>query len=184
MSIVDPSVLELLNHADSRYTLVVEASKRAREIVSGSTPAINAEGMKPLKVASLFLKGTLLVFQSVDLLVEQFLSAFGSLCCTDLQLFVGMDAQTAVGGRRCRESPLGIIALDDDATRLTDDLRQGADHMFETVGAGVFCDLMDAGGTRLHPSAIACGLQIDLRAAHDDLRGRTLIKDPVGIHIT
>ena len=34
MSIVDPSVLELLNHADSRYTLVVEASKRAREVVS------------------------------------------------------------------------------------------------------------------------------------------------------
>ena len=25
MSIVDPSVLELLNHAESRYTLVVEA---------------------------------------------------------------------------------------------------------------------------------------------------------------
>ena len=51
MSIVDPSVLELLNHADSRYALVVEASKRAREIVSGSAPVINAEGMKPLKAA-------------------------------------------------------------------------------------------------------------------------------------
>ena len=51
MSIVDPSVLELLNHADSRYALVVEASKRAREIVGGATPAINAEGMKPLKAA-------------------------------------------------------------------------------------------------------------------------------------
>ena len=51
MSIVDPNVLELLNHADSRYSLVVVASKRAREIVSGSTPAINAEGMKPLKAA-------------------------------------------------------------------------------------------------------------------------------------
>ena len=51
MSIVDPNVLELLNHADSRYTLVVEASKRAREIVSGSAPVINAGGMKPLKAA-------------------------------------------------------------------------------------------------------------------------------------
>ncbi len=51
MSIVDPNVLELLNHADSRYSLVVEASKRAREIVSGSAPAINGEGMKPLKIA-------------------------------------------------------------------------------------------------------------------------------------
>ena len=51
MSIVDPCVLDLLNHADSRYTLVVEASKCGREIVSGSQPMIDAEGMKPLKVA-------------------------------------------------------------------------------------------------------------------------------------
>ena len=51
MSIVDPNVLELLNHTENRYTLVVEASKRAREIVSGSAPVINAEGMKPLKAA-------------------------------------------------------------------------------------------------------------------------------------
>ena len=49
MSIVDPSVLELLNHAESRYTLVVEASKRGREIVNGALPMIDAEGMKPLK---------------------------------------------------------------------------------------------------------------------------------------
>ena len=51
MSIVDPNVLELLNHADSRYTLAVEASKRAREIVAGAQPMIAAEGLKPLKVA-------------------------------------------------------------------------------------------------------------------------------------
>ena len=51
MSIVDPSVLELLNHADTRYTLVVEASKRAREVVSGAQPMIAGEGLKPLKVA-------------------------------------------------------------------------------------------------------------------------------------
>ena len=51
MSIVDPNVLELLNHADSRYTLVVEASKRGREIVNGAMPMSDAEGMKPLKAA-------------------------------------------------------------------------------------------------------------------------------------
>ena len=51
MSIVDPSVLELLNHAESRYTLVVEASKRGRELVNGALPMIDAEGMKPLKTA-------------------------------------------------------------------------------------------------------------------------------------
>ena len=71
MSIVDPSVLELLNHADSRYTLVVEASKRAREIVSGSTPAINAEGMKPLKAAVEEINRGLLSYESPEENEEQ-----------------------------------------------------------------------------------------------------------------
>ena len=51
MSIVEPSVLDLLEHADSRYTLVVEASKRGRQIVGGSQPLIDNTGMKPLKTA-------------------------------------------------------------------------------------------------------------------------------------
>ncbi len=51
MSIVEPSVLELLKHSESRYTLVVEASKRGREIVGGAQPMIDAKEMKPLKVA-------------------------------------------------------------------------------------------------------------------------------------
>ena len=51
MSIVEPSVLELLQHADSRYTLVVEASKRGRQIVDGAQPLIDTKDMKPLKAA-------------------------------------------------------------------------------------------------------------------------------------
>ena len=51
MSIVEPSVLELLQHADSRYTLVVEASKRGRQIVGGAQPLIDTKDMKPLKAA-------------------------------------------------------------------------------------------------------------------------------------
>ena len=51
MSIVDPCVLDLLKHADSRYTLVVEASKRGRQIVSGSQPYFDNKDMKPLKTA-------------------------------------------------------------------------------------------------------------------------------------
>ena len=50
-NVVDPHVLELLKHADSRYTLVVEASKRGRQIVAGAQPLIDAKDMKPLKVA-------------------------------------------------------------------------------------------------------------------------------------
>ncbi len=64
MSIVDPSVLELLNHADSRYALVVETSKRAREVVSGAQPMIAAEGMKPLKVAVEEINRGLLTYES------------------------------------------------------------------------------------------------------------------------
>ena len=41
MSIVEPGVLELLKHADSRYTLVVEASKRGRQIIGGSKPLLD-----------------------------------------------------------------------------------------------------------------------------------------------
>lgn len=51
MSIVDPCVLDLLNHADSRYTLVVEASKRGRQIVNEAQPLFDAKDMKPLKIA-------------------------------------------------------------------------------------------------------------------------------------
>ena len=51
MSIVEPSVLELLQHADSRYTLVVEASKRGRQSVGGAQPLIDTKDMKPLKAA-------------------------------------------------------------------------------------------------------------------------------------
>ena len=51
MSIAEPNVLELLEHADSRYTLVVEASKRGRQIVGSAQPLIDAKEMKPLKVA-------------------------------------------------------------------------------------------------------------------------------------
>ncbi len=64
MSIVDPCVLDLLNHADSRYTLVVEASKRGREIVNGSQPMIESENMKPLKVAVEEINRGLLTYEA------------------------------------------------------------------------------------------------------------------------
>ena len=52
MSIVDPNVLELLDHADTRYTLVVEASRRGRELVDGAVPMIDdTKDKKPLRIA-------------------------------------------------------------------------------------------------------------------------------------
>ncbi len=62
MSIVDPCVLELLEHSDSRYTLVVEASKRGRQIVGGTQPLIDNTGMKPLKTAVEEIKRGLITY--------------------------------------------------------------------------------------------------------------------------
>ena len=71
MSIVEPNVLELLEHADSRYTLVVEASKRGRQIVGGSQPLIDAHEMKPLKIAVEEINRDLITYDSPVLYEEQ-----------------------------------------------------------------------------------------------------------------
>ena len=71
MSIVEPNVLELLEHADSRYTLVVEASKRGRQIVDGSQPLIDAHEMKPLKIAVEEINRDLIAYDSPALDEEQ-----------------------------------------------------------------------------------------------------------------
>ncbi len=51
MSIVEPTIVELGDKADCRYTLVVEASKRARQLVAGGQPLLDRKDMKPLKLA-------------------------------------------------------------------------------------------------------------------------------------
>ena len=51
MAIVNPTIVELSEKVDCRYTLVVEASKRARQLVGGAQPLIDAKDMKPLKIA-------------------------------------------------------------------------------------------------------------------------------------
>ena len=66
MSIVDPCVLELLEHSDSRYTLVVQASKRGRQLVGGSKAMFDNNGLKPLKTAVEEIKRGLLTFERVE----------------------------------------------------------------------------------------------------------------------
>lgn len=47
----EPPIGELLEKVDCRYTLAVEASKRAREIIAGSLPLIDTKETKPLSIA-------------------------------------------------------------------------------------------------------------------------------------
>ena len=48
---IDPPIGELLKKVDCRYTLAVEASKRARELIGGSMPLIDTKEFKPLSLA-------------------------------------------------------------------------------------------------------------------------------------
>ena len=48
---IEPPIGELLEKVDCRYTLAVEASKRARELIGGSLPLIDTKGNKPLSIA-------------------------------------------------------------------------------------------------------------------------------------
>lgn len=46
-----PSLDVLMNHVDSKYTLVVAAAKRAREITEGGASPLDTESKKPVSVA-------------------------------------------------------------------------------------------------------------------------------------
>ena len=47
----EPPIGELLEKVDCRYTLAVEASKRARELIGGSLPLIDTKDNNPLSIA-------------------------------------------------------------------------------------------------------------------------------------
>lgn len=46
-----PSINDLLKNVDSRYTLVLLVSKRAREIVDGSRPLVDSRSSKPVSIS-------------------------------------------------------------------------------------------------------------------------------------
>ena len=48
---IEPSINELLKKADSRYTLVMLAAKRARQISEGANKLTKHESEKPVTIA-------------------------------------------------------------------------------------------------------------------------------------
>lgn len=50
-SMINPSIVDLLNKVDNRYSLVIITSKRARQIIEGDKPLIDVDKNKPLTVA-------------------------------------------------------------------------------------------------------------------------------------
>ena len=47
-----PSINEIRNKADSRYTIVILAAKRARDIIDGKPILTEAETEKPVSIAA------------------------------------------------------------------------------------------------------------------------------------
>lgn len=50
-SMINPSIVELLNKVDNRYTLVTVTAKRARQLIEGANPMVRIPSNKPLTVA-------------------------------------------------------------------------------------------------------------------------------------
>ena len=48
---IDPPIGELLKRVDCRYTLAVEAAKRARQLIDGEQPLFESKENKPLSIA-------------------------------------------------------------------------------------------------------------------------------------
>lgn len=58
-----PTIDELLEKVDSKYTLVVAAAKRARELVDGKPPQIQCESNKPVTIALMELAAGKLLYE-------------------------------------------------------------------------------------------------------------------------
>ena len=50
--LTEPSINELLKKADSRYTLVIETAKRARQIAQGEEPLVECPSKNPVTIAA------------------------------------------------------------------------------------------------------------------------------------
>ena len=66
MSIIEPKTSDLLKHADTRYTLAVEAAKRGRELLEEMQQQDLQATVKPLKMAVEEISRGLLVTEPLN----------------------------------------------------------------------------------------------------------------------
>ena len=52
-SMINPSITELLEKVEDRYSLVIVTSRRARQIIDGSKPLTSSKSKNPLSLALL-----------------------------------------------------------------------------------------------------------------------------------
>lgn len=64
-SMINPSIVDLLKRVDNRYSLVIITSKRARQLIEGDKPLIDAEKNKPLTVAINEVDSGAIIYESL-----------------------------------------------------------------------------------------------------------------------
>lgn len=50
-AMINPSIVSLLEKVDNRYSLVVIAAKRARQLIDGEKPLVEIDSTKPVTIA-------------------------------------------------------------------------------------------------------------------------------------
>ena len=50
-SMINPSIVDLLEKVDNRYSLVIVTSKRARQLIDGAENFVKVDSNKPLTIA-------------------------------------------------------------------------------------------------------------------------------------
>lgn len=50
-SMINPSIVNLLEKVDDRYSLVTITSKRSRQLIDGAKPLVDIDSAKPVTVA-------------------------------------------------------------------------------------------------------------------------------------
>lgn len=64
-SMINPSIVSLLDKTGSRFSLVVVSSKRARQLIEGDEPLIDIDSSKPLTIAINEINEELITFETV-----------------------------------------------------------------------------------------------------------------------
>jgi len=65
-SMIDPSIVDLLEIVDSRYSLVSITSKRARQLIDGEKPLVETNLTKALSIAINELNTKTLTFEKTS----------------------------------------------------------------------------------------------------------------------
>ena len=68
---IDPPIGELLKKVDCRYTLAVEAAKRARQLIQGDQPLYDTKESKPLSIAIEEINRGLITYTRPESLEEE-----------------------------------------------------------------------------------------------------------------